>query len=216
MPIVLDELVALLTLERIEQNLFRGQSQDLGWGTVFGGQVLGQALSAAAQTVPDDRRAHSLHAYFLRPGDVHKPIEWLATDHGKPPLDQRSRKLPQVYVKLHDQYYKDTSLRHQQVDSSFAYYGRDLFSEMREPASKRGMRRLLGRTCPAANARSLDRVSPCSRRRARGGRVAGRNERKAVARGDARSPPLTARSARPGRNQDWLSGRCPHRLLPPR
>ncbi len=74
MPIVLDELVALLTLERIEQNLFRGQSQDLGWGTVFGGQVLGQALSAAAQTVPDDRRAHSLHAYFLRPGDVHKPI----------------------------------------------------------------------------------------------------------------------------------------------
>ena len=70
----LDDLVALLALERIEENLFRGQSQDLGWGTVFGGQVLGQALSAAVQTVPPDRHVHSLHAYFLRPGDVARPI----------------------------------------------------------------------------------------------------------------------------------------------
>jgi acyl-CoA thioesterase-2 len=74
MPKVLDELVTQLALERIEENLFRGQSQDLGWGTVFGGQVLGQALSAAVQTVPSERHVHSLHAYFLRPGDVHKPI----------------------------------------------------------------------------------------------------------------------------------------------
>lgn len=71
---VLDELVALLALEKIEANLFRGQSQDLGWGTVFGGQVLGQSLSAAAQTTPPDREVHSLHAYFLRPGDVSRPI----------------------------------------------------------------------------------------------------------------------------------------------
>lgn len=71
---VLEELVSLLALEKIEENLFRGQSQDLGWGTVFGGQVLGQALSAAVQTVPDDRHVHSLHAYFLRPGDVKRPI----------------------------------------------------------------------------------------------------------------------------------------------
>jgi acyl-CoA thioesterase-2 len=71
---VLDELVTLLALEKIEENLFRGQSQDLGWGTVFGGQVLGQALSAAAQTTPPDREVHSLHAYFLRRGDVAKPI----------------------------------------------------------------------------------------------------------------------------------------------
>jgi acyl-CoA thioesterase-2 len=70
----LDELVLLLALERIEENLFRGQSQDLGWGTVFGGQVLGQALSAAVQTVPAERHVHSLQAYFLRPGDVTKPI----------------------------------------------------------------------------------------------------------------------------------------------
>src|SRR5882672_6290700 len=71
---VLEELVTLLALERIEGNLFRGQSQDLGWGSVFGGQVLGQALSAAAQTVPLERHVHSLHAYFLRPGDVSKAI----------------------------------------------------------------------------------------------------------------------------------------------
>jgi acyl-CoA thioesterase-2 len=71
---VLDELVTLLALERIEENLFRGASQDLGWGTVFGGQVLGQALSAAVQTVPTERRVHSLHAYFLRPGDVSRPV----------------------------------------------------------------------------------------------------------------------------------------------
>ncbi len=71
---VLAELVELLKLERIEQNLFRGQSQDLGWGAVFGGQVLGQALSAAAQTVPTDRVVHSLHGYFLRQGDARAPI----------------------------------------------------------------------------------------------------------------------------------------------
>jgi acyl-CoA thioesterase-2 len=71
---VLDDLVTLLALEKIEENLYRGQSQDLGWATVFGGQVLGQALSAAARTVPVDRQVHSLHAYFLRPGDVTRPI----------------------------------------------------------------------------------------------------------------------------------------------
>ena len=70
----LGALVTLLALEKIEEDLFRGQSQDLGWGTVFGGQVLGQALSAAVQTVPPERAVHSLHAYFLRPGDVSKPI----------------------------------------------------------------------------------------------------------------------------------------------
>lgn len=70
----LARLVELLALEPLEENLFRGQSQDLGWGTVFGGQVLGQALSAATRTVPPERRVHSLHAYFLRPGDVSRPI----------------------------------------------------------------------------------------------------------------------------------------------
>jgi len=74
MPSLLDELVKLLALEKLEENLFRGQSQDLGWGTVFGGQVLGQALTAALRTVLPERHVHSLHAYFLRPGDVKAPI----------------------------------------------------------------------------------------------------------------------------------------------
>ncbi len=71
---VLEELLDLLKLEKIEGNIFRGQSQDLGFRSVFGGQVLGQALSAAYQTIPEDRRAHSLHAYFLRTGDATQPI----------------------------------------------------------------------------------------------------------------------------------------------
>jgi len=71
---VLDELLQLLQLEKLEENLFRGRSQDLGFGAVFGGQVLGQALSAASRTVPAERGAHSLHGYFLRAGDVDRPI----------------------------------------------------------------------------------------------------------------------------------------------
>jgi acyl-CoA thioesterase-2 len=74
MTAALTELLALLELEPIEENLFRGQSQDLGFGALFGGQVLGQALSAASRTVSIERGAHSLHAYFLRPGDPARPI----------------------------------------------------------------------------------------------------------------------------------------------
>lgn len=74
MPVILDALLHLLSLERIEENLFRGQAEDLGWGRLYGGHVLGQALSAATQTVPTDRFVHSLHSYFLRPGDVVRPI----------------------------------------------------------------------------------------------------------------------------------------------
>ncbi len=68
------EVVALLQLERLEENLFRGQSRDIGTKFVFGGQVIGQALSAAQQTVEADRSVHSLHAYFLRAGDIEAPI----------------------------------------------------------------------------------------------------------------------------------------------
>jgi len=70
---VLKDLIDLLTLERIEDNIYRGESRDIGSAQVFGGQVLGQALSAAHLTV-NDRRAHSLHAYFLRRGDMNSPI----------------------------------------------------------------------------------------------------------------------------------------------
>lgn len=71
----LDDLVTLLDLEVIEVNIFRGRSPDESRQRVFGGQVAGQALVAAARTVDDrDRRVHSLHAYFLRPGDPAVPI----------------------------------------------------------------------------------------------------------------------------------------------
>lgn len=70
---VLEDLIGLLRLERIEDNIFRGDSRDIGSPQVFGGQVIGQALSAAQNTV-DNRIAHSLHAYFLRRGDVNAPI----------------------------------------------------------------------------------------------------------------------------------------------
>ncbi|MGM3161301.1 acyl-CoA thioesterase II [Dickeya undicola] len=70
----LQNLLELLNLEKLEEGLFRGQSQDLGLRQVFGGQVVGQALSAAKQTVPADRFVHSFHSYFLLPGDSQKPI----------------------------------------------------------------------------------------------------------------------------------------------
>ena len=99
---VLDDLITLLQLERIEKNIFRGESRDIGSAQVFGGQVLGQALSAAQHTV-DDRVVHSLHAYFLRRGDMQAPIVYevdrardggsfssrrvVAIQHGRPILN---------------------------------------------------------------------------------------------------------------------------------
>ncbi len=96
------ELVELLHLEQLEDNLFRGQSRDIGTRFVFGGQVLGQALAAAQLTVDTEREAHSLHAYFLRAGDIEAPIVYsvertrdggsfssrsvLAIQHGQPIL----------------------------------------------------------------------------------------------------------------------------------
>ena len=96
---ILNELIALLSLERLEDNLFRGVSHDIGTNRVYGGQVLGQALKAA-QTTVEDRQIHSLHAYFLRIGDHTAPIIYdvdrsrdgksfsarrvVAIQHGKP------------------------------------------------------------------------------------------------------------------------------------
>jgi acyl-CoA thioesterase-2 len=72
---VLEELLDLLDLEEIERNHYRGRSPDDSWQRVYGGQVLGQALVAASRTVEDpSRHAHSLHAYFLRPGDPSVPL----------------------------------------------------------------------------------------------------------------------------------------------
>jgi acyl-CoA thioesterase II len=69
----LDLLLRLLELERLELNLFRGQNRDIGSGRIFGGQVLAQGLVAAGQTV-EGRAAHSLHGYFMLPGDLDTPV----------------------------------------------------------------------------------------------------------------------------------------------
>jgi acyl-CoA thioesterase II len=70
----MDRLMATLDLEPIEVNLFRGTSPQVGWQRVFGGQVIAQAVTAAQRTVEADRHLHSLHAYFMRPGDPSAPI----------------------------------------------------------------------------------------------------------------------------------------------
>lgn len=71
---VLDALIDVLDLERLEDNLFRGSSPTVSPVRVFGGQVAAQSLTAAGRTVPSDRQVHSLHGYFLRPGDAAAPI----------------------------------------------------------------------------------------------------------------------------------------------
>ena len=68
-----EDLIQILNLEKIEENLFRGHSPDESWQRVFGGQVIGQALVAAYRTV-EERVCHSLHGYFIRPGDPKVPI----------------------------------------------------------------------------------------------------------------------------------------------
>ena len=70
----LADLLKQFELERLEVNLFRGESRDIGSPQVYGGQVLGQALLAASSTVPPELVVHSLHAYFLRRGDFNLPI----------------------------------------------------------------------------------------------------------------------------------------------
>jgi len=68
------DLLALLDLEPLEHNIYRGRNRDIGTGRVFGGQVLAQALVAAQRTVDGERIAHSMHGYFILPGDIGAPI----------------------------------------------------------------------------------------------------------------------------------------------
>ncbi len=74
MSTAVDDLIGILDLEELDLNLFRGRSPQNGWQRVYGGQVIGQALVAAVRTVEPDRLAHSMHAYFLLPGDPKVPI----------------------------------------------------------------------------------------------------------------------------------------------
>jgi acyl-CoA thioesterase-2 len=74
MPSAVQDLLAILDLEELDLNLFRGRSPQAGWQRVYGGQVIGQALVAAVRTVDPGRPPHSMHAYFLLPGDPQVPI----------------------------------------------------------------------------------------------------------------------------------------------
>jgi acyl-CoA thioesterase-2 len=74
MAYLADDLLALLDLERLEHDIYRGTNRDIGSGRVFGGQVMAQALVAARRTVEEEREAHSLHGYFILPGDLTAPI----------------------------------------------------------------------------------------------------------------------------------------------
>ena len=71
------DLLQSLDLEQIEVNIFRGNNHDIGANHVFGGQVLSQALHAAILTVPADRIVHSMHGYFILPGDLDRPIIYM-------------------------------------------------------------------------------------------------------------------------------------------
>ena len=70
----LAQLLEVLTLEKIEENIYRGQNYLAPWNRIFGGQVLAQSLLAAYQTIPEDRHLHSMHAYFLRAGSIEVPV----------------------------------------------------------------------------------------------------------------------------------------------
>ena len=70
----IDELISIVTLKKLEDNKFEGQNYKTVWGRIFGGQVLSQSLHAAYQTVPENRIAHSMHAYFILPGDLNEPV----------------------------------------------------------------------------------------------------------------------------------------------
>jgi acyl-CoA thioesterase-2 len=74
MSVALQELLSILDLEKLEHNLYRGRSPKESWQRVFGGQTIAQALVAAQRTVGSDRRVHSLHGYFMRPGDTAAPV----------------------------------------------------------------------------------------------------------------------------------------------
>src|SRR5690348_1424252 len=103
--------------------------------------MLDEGIEHCLDLIQDTAAINALMIYsHTYHGDIRKPSQFLATDHGVAPREMRNRKLPAVWVKTHEQYYKDTTLRHQIPDSSFEYWNRDLFAEAQESARKRDMK----------------------------------------------------------------------------
>ena len=129
--------------------------------------MLDEGIDTCLDLIQDTAAIDTLFVYsHAYGGDLRKAINVLATDHGQPPRDQRARKLPLVWVKQHDQYFKDTSLRHQKVDATFDYADRDLFKEMLPSVRKRGMKlyaRILENSREVQNASKVGTVTAAGR-----------------------------------------------------
>src|ERR1700761_3085257 len=148
---VLEEFLTLLRLEDLGAGTYRGQSQDLGWGRVYGGQVLGQAVMAAAPPAPK-RPLHSLLSYFVRPGDTKLPIDYqveLVRDGG-------AFSVRRVVARQSDQVIYNMSASFQMEEEGFDHY-----SAMPEVAPPEGLLSELDRA--RAN---IDRIPEALRQRA--------------------------------------------------
>jgi hypothetical protein len=103
--------------------------------------ILDEGIDRCLDLIQDTAGINALMVYsHTYHGDIRKPPQLLAADHGVSPREMRNRKLPWVWVKHHEQYFKGTILRHQKVDNSFEYANRDLLAELVEPCRKRGMK----------------------------------------------------------------------------
>ncbi|MGI9229526.1 MAG: acyl-CoA thioesterase [Gammaproteobacteria bacterium] len=137
---ILKELIGLLMLERLEDNLFRGPSRDIGTRRVYGGQVLGQALRAAQYTV-EDRQIHSLHAYFLREGDHKTPIVY-EVDRSR---DGRSFAARRVVAVQHGRPIFTLSASFQKAETGLEYQS-DMPANIAAPDSLPGMQKAKSNT----------------------------------------------------------------------
>jgi acyl-CoA thioesterase II len=140
---LVDGLVRLLDLEKIEEDIFRGVSPKSSWQRVFGGQVAGQALVAAGRTVPADRPVHSLHSYFIRPGDPTVPIVYQV----ERVRDGRSFSIRRVSGLQHGQTIFSLSASFQLVQSGLEHQSE--MPPVPEPESRPSMAELLS-TAPDA------------------------------------------------------------------
>ena len=102
--------------------------------------MLDEGIDRCLDLIQDTAAINAILVYSHTYDEFNKPVEVLADDHGVPPRDMRKRKLPAVWVRHHQEAFKNTPLRHQKVDASFEYSGRDLFAELVEPCRKRGIK----------------------------------------------------------------------------
>jgi hypothetical protein len=121
--------------------------------------MLDEGIERCLDLIQDTAGINALMVYsHTYHDDLKKPPQVLAADHGVPARDMRNRKLPSVWVRHHDEAFKSTVLRHQQVDKSFEYADRDLLAELVEPCRKRGMK-LYARILEGAGREAAEGVS---------------------------------------------------------